>query len=137
MADMFAKEYHLDPIIATMLVNGMRSATIEALNGCSYGYLSNEVYETELLRDVQAVETLLRDGGEFICGHHPSTYDCSLYAWLQVASQFARTGSTLTYISINDTFTKYIRQMSALAFPDMDRLTPMIISETTQRFVPS
>lgn len=80
MADMFAKEYHLDPIIATMLVNGMRSATIEALNGCMYGNLSNEVYETELLRDVQAVETLLRDGGEFICGHHPSTYDCSLYA---------------------------------------------------------
>lgn len=133
MADMFSKEYALEPVMANVLVRGMRNATIRVLNAVGYGDLSQEQYEMEFLRDMQSLEAFLQSR-PYLFGNSPSSYDCSVYAWLQVAGEMGPNGSALSFLTSSRTMRDYINRMTRLAFPDIDDLqTPY----ETQKFVPA
>ncbi|KPI89198.1 hypothetical protein ABL78_1691 [Leptomonas seymouri] len=131
MADMFSKEYALEPILSNVLVRGMRNATIRVLNAVGYGTLSQGQYEEEFMRDVQSLETFLQDR-DFLFGSTPTSYDCSVYAWLQVALEFGPNGNGLTYLYNSAPLRNYVHRMSKLAFPDFSELRT---AKETQRFI--
>lgn len=131
MADMFSKEYALEPIMSSILVRGMRNATIRVLNAVGYSTLSQGQYEGEFMRDVQSLETFLQDK-EFLFGAQPTTYDCSVYAWLQVALEFGPNGNGLTYLYNSVPLRNYVDRMSKLAFPDFSELRT---AKATQRYI--
>ncbi|EPY34675.1 hypothetical protein STCU_01427 [Strigomonas culicis] len=133
MADMFSKEYLLPPVMASVLVSGMRKATIRVLNAVGYGDLGQEQYETEFLRDMQSLEAFLA-AGPFLFGNAPSTYDCSVYAWLQVAGEMGPNGAALSYLTSSKVLRDYINRMTRLAFPDIDDLQAPF---ETQKFIPA
>ncbi|CAD2219807.1 hypothetical protein AGDE_01820 [Angomonas deanei] len=133
MSDMFSKEYLLEPVMAGLLVRGMRKATIRVLNAVGYGDLSQEQYEVEFLRDMQSLEAFL-SAGPFLFGNVPSTYDCSVYAWLQVAGEMGPNGAALSYLTSSKTLRDYINRVTKLAFPDIDDLQAPF---ETQRFIPA
>lgn len=133
MADMFSKEYQLEPVMSNILVRGMRSATIKVLNAVGYGDLSQEQYEMEFLRDIQSLESFLQNK-PFLFGSSPSSYDCSVYAWMQVAGEMGPNGAALSFLTSSKTLRDYINRMTRLAFPDIDDLqTPY----ETQKFIPA
>lgn len=133
MADMFSKEYALEPVMSNILVRGMRNATIKVLNAVGYGDLSQDQYEMEFLRDMQSLEAFLQSK-PFLLGNAPSTYDCSVYAWLQVAGEMGPNGPALSFLTSSKTLRDYINRMTRLSFPDIDDLmTPY----ETQKFTPA
>lgn len=121
MADMFSKEYALEPIMSSILVRGMRNATLRVLNAVGHGTLSQDQYEVEFLRDLQSLETLL-GGQKCLFGSTPTTYDCSIYAWLQVAIEFGPNGMALTYLTNSTILRGYVDSMTQIAFPDFNEL---------------
>lgn len=139
LINMFSVEFNLQSIVASVLVHNMRANTIKVLNAVGYGNLSQEQYEREFLHELQSLETLLKtehagDGsGAFLLGPKPTSYDCSLYAWLQVAGEMGPHGPGLSFVATSNVLKEYVSRVSRIAFPDFDSLRT---EHDTQRFTP-
>lgn len=143
LVNMFSVEFNLQPVVATVLVRNMRTNTINVLNAVGYGDLSQEQYELEFLRDLQSLETFLKknstaganaENGTFLFGEAPTSYDCSLYAWLQVAGEMGPHGPGLSFLTSSKVLRGFINKMNKVAFPDLDSLQ---CQYETQRFIPA
>lgn len=142
IVNMFSVEFALQPVVAAMIVRGMRSNTIKVLNAVGYGDFSQEQYQLEFLRDLQSLETFIKssnssaddEGGALLFGAEPTSYDCSVFAWLQVAGEMGVHGPGLSFLSESKTLRGFVARMTKAAFPDFDCLqTPY----DTQRFIPA
>lgn len=118
MAHMFSKEYNLSSVKATVLVRNMRRSTMKVLEATGYAALSQEQYEAQFLRDLQGLEVVLQET-PFLLGDHPTSYDCSAYAWLQIASEIGAHGPAPSFLTTSHPLLQYINRMTQLCFPDV------------------
>jgi len=123
MMHVLGKEFGLQPSLANVLVRKMRQAIITILNATGFGDLTEDQYELEFLRDVQAVEALLRQdkGGHlFVLGPDMTSYDCSVYAWLHIARELSAAGGpALNFVAASGAIRDYLQRVETRLFPDL------------------
>ncbi|EKF39539.1 hypothetical protein MOQ_000230 [Trypanosoma cruzi marinkellei] len=132
MQQMFIKEYLVEPKMARRLVRSMRFKLVKALNTLGYNTLSEDQYPQEFLHEVQSLETLLSTK-PFLLGNTPTSYDCTVYAWLHVAWEIGPHGPAIKYLRKSNILSEYITRMKNLAFPDINELGT---SSESQKFIP-
>ncbi|ORC88794.1 uncharacterized protein TM35_000152250 [Trypanosoma theileri] len=132
MVDLFAQEYNLDMKKANNVVTRTRRALITALNAVGYGSLPDTWYPREFLRGVRSLETLIGEN-KFLLGNNPTSYDCTIYGWLQVATQLGAHDPATEYLMKSEILQGYVKRMTELAFPDIAELPR---SGESHKFIP-
>ncbi|KAG8343563.1 hypothetical protein TRVL_05611 [Trypanosoma vivax] len=117
MVDMFQKEFALEQGSAKKMVKGIGRTLMDVLKALGYGNLPRGQYKRQFLEEVKGLESLI-GGRPFLLGDKPTSYDSSVYAWLQVAREMGRHGRALSYVVDSKAFHRYVERMTNLAFPD-------------------
>ncbi|CCW62568.1 unnamed protein product [Phytomonas sp. EM1] len=118
------------PLSAILLARDIRQTVLKDLSLSGYIKLDHRKHEEEFLDAVQSLEVCLRQT-PFLFGVRPTSFDCSTYAWLQVARELGPHGLALSFIANSDIIVQYIDRMTYEAFRGIDTLQT---SSKTQRF---
>ncbi|KAH9597085.1 Metaxin [Trypanosoma melophagium] len=132
MADVFAREYNLDMNKASDVVARTRRGLIAALDAVGYGSIPDEWYPQEFLHGVRSLEVLIGNK-PFLLGDTPTSYDCTIYGWLQVATQLGAHDPATQYLVESEILQGYVTRMTNLAFPDIAELPR---SGESHKFIP-
>lgn len=111
--------------ITRIVLHRMRRRLSDVDKASGYSQLSPEQYVNELLKDIHAVEALLHHHHYLFSSDSPSSYDCSLYAWLLpivAMEDAAEVNNAFAYVVESEILTNFVRRMTELAFPDLDEL---------------
>jgi glutathione S-transferase len=121
IVDIYRGEIGVPRFVAAYFVRQMRKGYINLLNVVGHGDLTDEQYKSEMLRDVKALEALI-GAKPFLLGNKPTTYDCNVYACLQMSLAYGIQTPEFDYLSNSTTLRGYLERMGQSLFPDMDAI---------------
>ncbi|CCW65999.1 unnamed protein product [Phytomonas sp. Hart1] len=109
------------PLSSILLARNIRRSILKELDFAGYAQMERKKHDEEFLDAVQSLERCLRQT-LFTFGVRPTSFDCSVYAWLHVARELGPHGLALTFIKKSDTIGQYIDRMTNEAFRDLKAL---------------
>lgn len=121
LIDIYAAEFKYPKALVRLIVGPMRKRYIAVLNGVGHGDLTDEQYKSEMVRDIKAVEVLI-GSKPYLLGDKPTSYDCKLYALLQVCLAFEIKSPEFDLLRNSTVIMQYVERLNALLFPDMTAL---------------
>jgi len=127
---MFAETTGYPEFMVNLLVSKtFRPATIERLNKSSLGWQSDARCQEEFLRDLKALEALLRENGEafLLTADQPTAADCLIFPQIAVfvavgGLPAAQDSLAMRYASESPVLTAYVKRVAARLFPDLEEL---------------
>jgi hypothetical protein len=139
MQTKFAPLVGLPGFVVGYMVGKFRSATINRLNVSGLGWLDDERYQVEYMRDVQALSAFVAEadarGHDYLFGNKPTSVDCMLYGFIASLKAFPKmTNNTraIDFVVGDKTLGAYAKRFEQEFYPDLSKIAPSKFE--TQRF---
>lgn len=110
---MLPAPFFLRPLIATLVRRNVRSA----LHAQGTGRHTRQEVEGQGVQDLQAVAGVLGDR-PFLLGERPTTFDCSVYAFVSAALAFPARSALKDYVEGEPRLTAYVERVRSRFWPE-------------------
>lgn len=117
--ELYKTEAGVPRFVAAFFVRKMRKQYINMLNAVGHGDLTDAQYKSEMMRDYKALEALIGDK-PFLLGDEITSYDCNIYAHLQVFIALNINTPEFEYLRSSKILRSFSDRMGKALFPDMD-----------------
>ena len=110
-----------------------RKSIINKLNTSGLGWLDDERYQIELVRDIEAIAYFVAEGQanghKYLTGPKPTSTDALLYGHIASIQRIFGKGATvntagLTAMTTNPALTKFVEDFEEEVYPDLKSIAP-------------
>ena len=135
----FAPILGLPSFVVGFAANGMRKNVIKSLNASGLGWLSDERYVLEAMRDAKAMSALVEDanrkGNKYLFGNKPTSIDGYLYGMIAGIDCFPAgltNGAALDFVRADPALQGFKNRFQEEFFSDLGAISPCALG--TQQF---